>query len=124
MPSVTARERPQRGRFDYLVWLGGDRGYRPLCGPDSGAAAVARCGAAERAAYRLLLEVGRLRGEGVASRQAGAGTDRARSSHAAGRQDLDPYYGGAIVGTDGYANSWRFSGTPAGMLTHSDAIRG
>jgi DNA invertase Pin-like site-specific DNA recombinase len=50
--------------------LGGDRGYRPATGPDSGAAAVARRTAAERAAHRLLLEVDRLRGEGVTSRHA------------------------------------------------------
>ena len=50
--------------------LGGDRGYRPAAGPDSGAAAVARRVAAERAAHRLLLEVNRLREEGVTSRQA------------------------------------------------------
>src|SRR4029079_9665816 len=37
--------------------LGGDRGYRPSVGPDSGAAALARREAAERAAHRLLLEV-------------------------------------------------------------------
>lgn len=50
--------------------LGGDRGYRPAVGPDSAAAAVSRRGAAERAAHRLLLEVDRLREEGVTSRQA------------------------------------------------------
>jgi len=50
--------------------LGGDRGYRPSTGPDSGAAAVARRVAAELAAHRLLLEVDRMRGEGVISRQA------------------------------------------------------
>ena len=50
--------------------LGGDRGYRPAAGPDSVAAAVARRMAAERAAHRLLLEVDRLREEGVTSRQA------------------------------------------------------
>src|SRR3954470_15664604 len=49
--------------------LGGDRGYRPVLGPDSGAATTSR-EAAERAAHRLLLEVDRLRGEGVVSRQA------------------------------------------------------
>jgi hypothetical protein len=49
--------------------LGGDRGYRPLVGPDSGAAAVARRVAAERAAHRLLLEVDRLRAAGVSSMQ-------------------------------------------------------
>jgi DNA invertase Pin-like site-specific DNA recombinase len=38
--------------------LGGDRGYRPATGLDSGAAADARRGAAERAAHRLLLEGG------------------------------------------------------------------
>ena len=48
--------------------LGGDRGYRPTAGPDSGAAAVSRHVAAERAAHRLLLEVDRLRAEGVSSR--------------------------------------------------------
>jgi DNA invertase Pin-like site-specific DNA recombinase len=49
--------------------LGGDRGYRPLSGPDAGAATVARRDAAERAAHRLLLEVERLRGLGVVSMQ-------------------------------------------------------
>ena len=52
------------------VRLGGDRGYRPWAGPDSGAAAVSRRKAAERAAHRLLLEVEMLREEGVVSRQA------------------------------------------------------
>ena len=46
--------------------LGGDRGYRPPAGPDSGAARSRRV-AAERAAHRLLLEVDRLRGEGVST---------------------------------------------------------
>jgi DNA invertase Pin-like site-specific DNA recombinase len=50
--------------------LGGDRGYRPVTGPDTGAASVARRVAAERAAHRLLLEVARLRQAGVTSRQA------------------------------------------------------
>lgn len=50
--------------------LGGDRGYRPAAGPDSEAAAVSRGGEAERAAYRLLLEVDRLRDEGVTSLRA------------------------------------------------------
>ena len=50
--------------------LGGDRGYRPAAGPDSGAAAMARREAAEQAAHRLLLEVDRLRVEGVTSHQA------------------------------------------------------
>jgi DNA invertase Pin-like site-specific DNA recombinase len=45
--------------------LGGDRGYRPATGPNSGAATVSRRAAAERAAHRLLLEVDRLRGAGV-----------------------------------------------------------
>jgi DNA invertase Pin-like site-specific DNA recombinase len=49
--------------------LGGDRGYRPTNGPDTGAAAVARRGTAERAAHRLLLEVDRLRESGVTSMQ-------------------------------------------------------
>jgi DNA invertase Pin-like site-specific DNA recombinase len=50
--------------------LGGDRGYRPSAGPDSGAAATARIMAAERAAHQLLLEVDRLRETGLTSRQA------------------------------------------------------
>ena len=50
--------------------LGDDRGYRPSVGPDSGAAAASRRAAAEQAAHRLLLEVDRLRDEGVTSRQA------------------------------------------------------
>src|SRR3954451_24473901 len=49
--------------------LGGGRGYRPVTGPDSGAAAQARSVAAERAAHRLLLELDRLRDEGVMSRR-------------------------------------------------------
>jgi DNA invertase Pin-like site-specific DNA recombinase len=49
--------------------LGGDRGYRPTAGPDSGAATFVRRETAERAAHRLLLEADRLRGEGVTSRQ-------------------------------------------------------
>jgi DNA invertase Pin-like site-specific DNA recombinase len=49
-----------RGRL-----LGGDRGYRPAAGPNAAAAALARREAAERAAHRLVLEVDRLRAEGV-----------------------------------------------------------
>ena len=45
--------------------LGGDRGYRPSCGPDAAAAAAARRQAAERAAHRLELEIEHLRAEGV-----------------------------------------------------------
>ncbi len=45
--------------------LGGDRGYRPVTGPDAGAAAQARREAAERAAHRLHLELERLRAEGI-----------------------------------------------------------
>jgi len=50
-----------RGR----VLLGGDRGYRPAGGPDAAAAAHARRDGAGRAAHRLVLEVERLRAEGV-----------------------------------------------------------
>jgi DNA invertase Pin-like site-specific DNA recombinase len=50
--------------------LGGDRGYRPVEGPDSGAAALARRVAAEQGAHRLVLEVERLRAEGVLGRAA------------------------------------------------------
>ena len=49
--------------------LGGDRGYRPPSGPDCEAASVARRERAERAAYRLLLEVDRVRDSGVTSMQ-------------------------------------------------------
>jgi DNA invertase Pin-like site-specific DNA recombinase len=45
--------------------LGGDRGYRPLTGPDAKAAALARAEAADQAAHRLLLEVAALREVGV-----------------------------------------------------------
>ena len=51
------------------VALGGDRGYRPATGPDSGAAALARRLAAAQAAHRLALEVERLRWEGVGTLQ-------------------------------------------------------
>jgi DNA invertase Pin-like site-specific DNA recombinase len=49
--------------------LGGDRGYRPKIGPDATAAAQVRRDTAEQAAYRLMLEVDKLRAEGV-TRQA------------------------------------------------------
>jgi hypothetical protein len=45
--------------------LGGDRGHWPAAGPDAAAAALARREAAERAAHRLVLEVERLKAEGV-----------------------------------------------------------
>jgi len=45
--------------------LGGDRGYRPMKGPDAVAAAVARRDVADRAAHRLALEVERLHVEGI-----------------------------------------------------------
>jgi DNA invertase Pin-like site-specific DNA recombinase len=47
--------------------LGGDRGYRPTSGPDSGAARLVRREGATRAAHRLVLEVGALRDAGVGS---------------------------------------------------------
>jgi hypothetical protein len=46
---------------------GGDRGYRPDNGPDSGAPGLARREGATRAAHRLLLEVEALRDAGVGS---------------------------------------------------------
>ena len=49
--------------------LGGDRGHRPASPPDAAAAARARAEAADRTAHRLLLEVERLRAEGVGSLQ-------------------------------------------------------
>ena len=68
--------------------LGGDRGYRPSAGPDSGAAALSRRGAAERAAHRLLLEVDRLQGEGVVSRQALARALNGRGVPTPGRHGI------------------------------------
>ncbi len=50
--------------------LGGDRGYRPACDPDAAAAALARRGVAEQTAHRLVLEVQRLRAEGVVGKAA------------------------------------------------------
>ncbi len=58
--------------------LGGDRGYRPLTGPDAAAAAAARRVAADRAAHRLLLEVGSLQVAGVTTHQ---GLARALTEH-------------------------------------------
>ncbi len=49
---------------------GGDRGYRPVAGPDAAAAAVARVEQAERTAHRLLLEVEALQAEGVVTQKA------------------------------------------------------
>jgi DNA invertase Pin-like site-specific DNA recombinase len=51
------------------VRLGGDRGYRPVAGPDSGAAAQARRLVAEQAAHRLHLEVQAARAGGLATHQ-------------------------------------------------------
>ena len=50
--------------------LGGDRGYRPACGPDAAAATMARQQGATQAAHRLALEVERLRAEGVTGQAA------------------------------------------------------
>ncbi len=44
--------------------LGGDRGYRPINGPDAQAAAQARQEAAQRTAHRLMLELDALRAVG------------------------------------------------------------
>jgi DNA invertase Pin-like site-specific DNA recombinase len=46
--------------------LGGDRGWRPVAGPDAAAAAEARRQAADRVAHRLALELARRREEGIA----------------------------------------------------------
>ena len=45
--------------------LGGDRGYRPLSGPDAAKAARVRREGAERAAHRLALDIAAIRGEGI-----------------------------------------------------------
>lgn len=58
--------------------LGGDRGYRPPCGPDAAAAALARQLSAARAAHRLALEMERLRTDGVTGQAAMA---RALNEH-------------------------------------------
>ncbi len=50
--------------------LGGDRGYRPVGGPDAAAATLARREAAERAAHRLALEVELLSAEGIRGQRA------------------------------------------------------
>ena len=47
--------------------LGGDRGYRPLAGPDPAAAARVRRVGAERAAHRMALEVAALQQAGVST---------------------------------------------------------
>jgi DNA invertase Pin-like site-specific DNA recombinase len=47
--------------------LGGDRGYRPLAGPDAAVAARARQAAAEQTGHRLALELGALREAGITS---------------------------------------------------------
>ena len=45
--------------------LGGDRGWRPACGPDAQAAAVARAEEADRTAHRLMMELERVEAEGI-----------------------------------------------------------
>ena len=52
------------------VRLGGDRGWRPVVGPDAAAATRAREDGATRTAHRLLLEVEALRAEGVVGQAA------------------------------------------------------
>ena len=47
--------------------LGGDRGYRPLAGPDAAAAARVRRVGAERGSHRLALEVTALQQAGVST---------------------------------------------------------
>jgi DNA invertase Pin-like site-specific DNA recombinase len=59
--------------------LGGDRGYRPAAGPDAAAAAHARRAVAEQTAYRLGLEIERLRAEGVTGHAAVARALNARA---------------------------------------------
>lgn len=49
--------------------LGGDRGYRPMTGPDTSKASVARSEAAERTAHQLVLEIDALRQAGVITKQ-------------------------------------------------------
>jgi DNA invertase Pin-like site-specific DNA recombinase len=56
--------------------LGGDRGYRPVRGPDAAAASNTRRLEAERAGHRLALELEALRAEGIVSH---AGMARALS---------------------------------------------
>lgn len=47
--------------------LGGDRGYPPAMGPDAAAASRVRRDTPEQSAYRLVLEIDRLREAGVSS---------------------------------------------------------
>jgi DNA invertase Pin-like site-specific DNA recombinase len=53
--------------------LGGDRGWRPLQGPDAGRASSARREGAQRTAHQLALEVDQLRREGIVSQPAWRG---------------------------------------------------
>jgi DNA invertase Pin-like site-specific DNA recombinase len=59
--------------------LGGDRGYRPLAGPDAGAAAQARREAADQKAHRLILEIERARKDGITAHAALANALNVRS---------------------------------------------
>ena len=54
--------------------LGGDRGWRPACGPDARAAAAARVEGADRAAHRLMLTIDTFRDEGITGHAALART--------------------------------------------------
>jgi hypothetical protein len=105
--------------------LGGDRGYRPLCGPDSGAAAASRRGAAERAAHRLLLEVDRLRGEGVVSRQALARALSARGVLAPGGGGTWTHttVGRLLARTDTQILHCTRRAPDTELITHAEAIR-
>jgi DNA invertase Pin-like site-specific DNA recombinase len=50
--------------------LGGDRGYRPVAGPDAATAAIARREQAEQAAHRVALELDSLRASGLTTHAA------------------------------------------------------
>ena len=80
--------------------LGGDRGYRPASGPSAAAAAVARLGASDQAAHRLLLEVEAFRLIGITthSRIAHALTEAASGRHAAAGHGRTPRSRGSSAG--------------------------
>ncbi len=72
--------------------LGGDRGYRPIRGPDAAAAAQARWEAAQRVAHWLALEVEGLRSGGIHTNQALARALNEKGCAATGQsRSLDAY---------------------------------
>ena len=88
--------------------LGGDRGWRPVTGPDARAAAVARETGADRAAHRLMIEIEALQARGITRHAEIARTLTAREVPA-------PMGGATWTHTTVARLLRRVAGSPAGL---------